>query len=310
MIDVDSPAGIPAGIYGAPPAQLAPALAHARQLSPLFPGADDLAATPAAAFASIVMAAPAGTLERRYAIAMALRALAPGEAFTALAANDKGGLRLAKELAAFGCAVEEASKSRWRICATRRPAVLIGLDEAVQAGGPQLVEGIGLWSQPGVFSWDRIDPGSRILAARLPALAGRGADLGCGVGFLALAVLRADGVQRLDLIDIDRRAIAAARANVIDPRAHFHWRDATGHAAGLKDLDFVVMNPPFHAAAIEDKSLGLAFIRRASQLLRPGGVCWLVANRHLPYEAALAAHFTSVRLDHEADGYKVFEAKA
>lgn len=306
MTDTDNPAGI----YGAPPAQLAPAPAHARQLSPLFPGAADLAAAPAGAFASVVMAAPAGTLERRYAIALALRALAPNGAFTALAANDRGGLRLAKELAAFGCAAEDTSKSRWRICATRRPAEVIGLDEALRAGGPQLAEAIGLWSQPGVFSWDRIDPGSRLLAARLPALKGAGADLGCGIGALALAVLQSPSVQRLDLIDIDRRAIACAQRNVADPRAHFHWRDATSHAAGLQALDFVVMNPPFHAAAIEDKSLGLAFIRRASQLLRRGGVCWLVANRHLPYEAALAAHFTAVRLDHEADGYKVFEAKA
>ena len=45
-------------------------------------------------------------------------------------------------------------------------------------------------------------------------------------------------------------------------------------------------------------------------MLRPGGVCWLVANRHLPYEATLTAVFKSVRLDHEADGFKIFEAKA
>ncbi len=298
------------GVYGVPPDQLAPVPAGARQLSPLYPGAADLAKAAAGSYGRIVIAAPAGTLERRYALALALRALASGAMLTVLAANDKGGARLAKELATFGCAVEEVSKSRCRICTTRRPDLAIGIDEALQAGGPRLVDAIGLWSQPGVFSWDRIDPASRLLAARLPPLKGAGADLGCGIGTLALAVLQSPSVRRLDLIEIDRRALAAAQRNVSDPRAHFNWVDATSHAEGLQALDFVVMNPPFHAAAIEDKALGLAFIRRAAQLLRRGGVCWLVANRHLPYEAALDAHFTTVRLDCEADGFKVFEAKA
>jgi 16S rRNA (guanine1207-N2)-methyltransferase len=114
----------------------------------------------------------------------------------------------------------------------------------------------------------------------------------------------------LDLVDIDRRAIDAARRNVTDPRAHHHWADACGGDARLNKLDFIVTNPPFHMGATEDKALGQAFIRNAAKILRRGGVCWLVANRHLPYEAALAAAFKSVRLDHEAGGYKIFEAKA
>jgi 16S rRNA (guanine1207-N2)-methyltransferase len=34
-----------------------------------------------------------------------------------------------------------------------------------------------------------------------------------------------------------------------------------------------------------------------------------VANRHLPYEAPLAAAFAGVRLAADAGGYKVFEAR-
>ena len=37
--------------------------------------------------------------------------------------------------------------------------------------------------------------------------------------------------------------------------------------------------------------LGAAFIDQAATSLRKGGVCWMVANRHLPYEAGLARHF-------------------
>ncbi|MFZ4122813.1 MAG: class I SAM-dependent methyltransferase [Caulobacterales bacterium] len=298
------------GMYGAPPGELGNPSAHARQLSPLVPGSVDLGSADPGSFSAITLLAPAGTLERRFAMAQALLALAAGGALTTIAPKDKGGARMRKELEAFGCAVEETSKRHHRLCVVRRPKALTGVDDALALGGPQVVEAIGLWSQPGVFSWDRVDPGSALLASRLPAFTGHGADLGCGIGFLSLHVLNSPAVERLDLIDIDRRAIDAAGRNVVDPRVHLVWGDARSGDGPAKALDFVVMNPPFHMAATEDKALGQAFIAGAARRLRPGGACWLVANRHLPYEAALTAAFKSVRLDHEANGYKVFEARA
>ncbi|MFM9864364.1 MAG: class I SAM-dependent methyltransferase [Micropepsaceae bacterium] len=298
------------GVYGTLPPDLARTPDSARQLSPLHPGACDLGAARPGSYSSIVMLAPAGTLERRCAMAEAQTALAHGAALTAIAPKDKGGARIKKELESFGCTVEETAKSHQRICVARRPETLIGVDEALNAGAPRFVEAIGLWSQPGVFSWDRIDPGSILLVSRLPPFKGHGADLGCGIGFLSHGVLRSPSVERLELVDIDRRAIEAARRNVGDPRAHHRWADARGNDARFVKLDFVVMNPPFHSGASEDKAVGQAFIRSAAQMLRPGGVCWLVANRHLPYEAVLSAVFKSVRLDHEADGFKIYEAKA
>ncbi len=147
-----------------------------------------------------------------------------------------------------------------------------------------------------------------MLARDLAPFSGRGADLGCGIGVLAHGVLTSPAVESLALVDIDRRAIEVARRNVADPRVSFHWDDVADGEPPLADLDFVVMNPPFHDTGVEDKRLGQQFIRRASQILRKGGVCWLVANRHLPYEKALAEHFAKVRLAQEANGFKVFEA--
>ncbi|HQR91188.1 MAG TPA: methyltransferase, partial [Caulobacter sp.] len=43
--------------------------------------------------------------------------------------------------------------------------------------------------------------------------------------------------------------------------------------------------------------------------LRKGGDLWLVANRHLPYEAILNEQFAKVRLAGETNGYKVYEAR-
>jgi 16S rRNA (guanine1207-N2)-methyltransferase len=270
------------------------------------PGSERLEDLANGSCATVTVLAPPGVLERRYVLAHALRALASGGRLTALAPKDRGGQRLAKELAEFGCAVDQASRRHHRICIALRPGRPAGLDAAVAAGGPQVPPALGLWSQPGIFSWDRQDPGSRMLIRHLPPLAGAGGDFGCGVGLLTLKALESSAIRRITLIDLDRRAIDAARRNMTDPRAETGWCDVR-HGT-LQDLDFVIMNPPFHDGGAEDRSLGEGFIRRAAASLRPGGVCWLVANRHLPYEAHLKTLFASARLVEQGDGFKIYEA--
>ena len=278
------------------------------QYSPLAPGASDLASVAAGTLPGFVMLAPPGTIERRYAIAQALRALQPGGKLTVLAPKDKGGSRLAQDLCLLGCSFEEMARRHHRICVTGGPGDAEAIAAALAEGAPQFVEDIGLWSQPGIFSWNRIDPGSALLLEHLPALSGRGADFGCGIGVLARAVLASPKVAHLDMIDIDRRAIEMAKRNIDDARVAFVWADArTLTRQGA--LDFVVMNPPFHEAGLENQALGQTFIQRAAAQLRSGGSCWLTANRHLPYEAILKPLFRRVTLVAEADGYKIYQAQ-
>ena len=282
------------------------------QTSPHVPGALALEDIEYASLTGMVMAAPPGTVERRYTLALSLRALKVGAPFTVMAPKEKGGNRIAKELETFGCKVEATSRRHQRICRTLRPNALDTETEehigaAIADGGQRFVDALNLWSQPGIFSWDRLDPGTALLLSVLPIFTGRGADLGCGLGVLARALLSSTNVTHIDLIDIDRRAIAAARRNVIDTRATFHWSDMRT-LVGVNDLDFVVMNPPFHDGGREDKALGQTFVRQCHRMLRGGGKAWLVANRHLPYESVLGAAFSDVTLRAEQEGFKVYEA--
>ena len=174
---------------------------------------------------------------------------------------------------------------------------------------PQPVEG-GMVTLPGVFSADGPDPGSRLLAAvlpeRLPPLV---ADLGAGWGWLAGQALTREGVEELHLIEADHAALECARANLPDPRVRFHWADALGFLPE-RPFDAVLCNPPFHTARAADPALGVAFVAAAARMLAPRGVLWLVANRHLPYEAALAVAFRQVEEMPGTPAFKLFRAGA
>jgi 16S rRNA (guanine1207-N2)-methyltransferase len=225
-----------------------------------------------------------------------------------LAPKTLGGARLRGELEAFGCEISERSRHHHRICQMRRPDTLRQVAEAITAGGPQRVPSLGLWSQPGLFSWDRLDPGSALLLAQPLRFEGAGVDLGCGAGVLARAALVHDAVTAMTLIDLDRRAMDAARRNLDDPRAHFLQHDLRRPPRGLTGLDFAVMNPPFHDGGVEDRALGRAFAAAAAAMLRAGGRLVMVANVALPFENLLAESFASVRNLARVGGYKVLEA--
>ena len=296
-------------LYGAPAPGLVDIPTGAVQVSPLMPGSEDLAAQPDASADQVLVYAPGGTIERDHVLAQALRVLKPGAPLLAFAPKDKGGNRLKKALERFGCTVIEDARRHHRFCNVVRPETPKDVEAAIAAGAPRLLPSLGAWSQPGVFSWDRLDAGSAQLLNLLPPLAGKGADLGCGIGLLAQRVLMSPAVTALTCIDVDRRAVDCARHNLDDPRVSVLWADVRRLSPAPSDLDFVVMNPPFHDGGTEDRDLGVAFVRAAAGMLRKGGVCWLVANRHLPYEAALAEAFSAVAVRGDGGGYKVIEAR-
>ena len=174
---------------------------------------------------------------------------------------------------------------------------------------PSLIE--DRWhTVPGVFSAGRVDAGSALLSAHLPAsLSGVVADLGAGWGYLAGSVLeRCPAVSHLHLVEAQGAALECARRNVTDSRGVFHWADATTWA-GIAGVDAVVMNPPFHMGRAAEPDLGRAFIANAARLLRPGGRLYMVANRHLPYEATLRDSFAEVAEIGGTSKFKLLSAK-
>lgn len=265
-------------------------------------------------FERVLVLAPRQRDESRALLARALAQLAPGGVVVACAANKEGARSMQDDLARLAGPVHALTKNHCRVCWTA-PMAAGQVDAALQAewralDAPRRIAGGRFLSRPGLFAWDRIDAASALLADSLPPdLAGRGADLGAGFGYLASEVLaRCPGVTGLDLYEAEARALALARENLAGARVPlgFHWHDVT---RGLAErFDFIVSNPPFHQGRADEPGLGQAFIAAAAGALRAGGRLWLVANRHLPYEAALARGFTGVRTVREDAGFKVIEA--
>lgn len=168
----------------------------------------------------------------------------------------------------------------------------------------QVIE--GFVTVPGGFSEGKIDRGSLLLVECLPPLKGRVADLGAGWGYLSRAILRNPDVTGLDMVEAEQLSLDCLCRNIDDPRATAHWADATRYEGG--PYDTVVMNPPFHTGRQGAPDLGQAFIATAARIVKPRGQVILVANRHLPYEAALRQRFAQVEEIGGDGGFKIIRA--
>ncbi|WP_049623540.1 class I SAM-dependent methyltransferase [Frateuria defendens] len=256
--------------------------------------------------------------ERRAVFARAVRAALPGGIVLACVPNAEGAKSAEADLAQLLGPLASLSKHKCRVFwgAVTEAGAAPALRDAWLALDAVRENAAGYFSRPGLFAWDRVDAASALLAAQLPRdLHGRVADLGAGYGYLAAQVVaHCPKVTAIDLYEAEGGALEPARRNLEravreSGRAvavGAHWHDVT---TGLPQrYDAIVSNPPFHQGRADLPDLGRAFIAAAAASLAPHGRLWLVANRHLPYEATLAARFAAVRVLVVQEGFKVIEA--
>lgn len=247
-------------------------------------------------------------------LARAWAAVTPGGLIVCAGRVDTGAASVARHLEEAAGAAEMIAKYHCKVFWIERTATTPTVfDEWASAGALHRVAETGYFSQPGLYSWDKIDRGSALLAEHLPADLGRRvADLGAGWGYLSAELLRrCPGVTALELFEAEGLALAAARRNLgeiggaVTPA--YHWHDVRA-GIGSKLFDTIVMNPPFHEGKEVDASLGQRFIAAAAEGLVLGGRLFMVANRQLPYEHALKLAFRRFKVIAETGLYKVIEA--
>ncbi len=245
------------------------------------------------------------------AIARALALLPAGATLAIDGAKTDGVDSLAKQVGAALPLDGSFAKAHGKVLSLTRPERLPPVVADWARAAELAPNAAGFMTAPGMFSADGPDPGSRRLAEAIDGkLKGRVADLGAGWGWLAAeALARCPAITAIDLYEAEARALDAARANVPDPRATFHWADVRFLGKVDRPYDAAIANPPFHVGRAAEPDLGAAFIAAAARLLKPAGRLWLVANRQLPYEAAVERAFQRWEKVSEDAFFKILRAE-
>lgn len=164
----------------------------------------------------------------------------------------------------------------------------------------------------GVFSADKLDPGTSVLLRESSPPEGvhRLLDLGCGYGVLAVALATACPGAEVDAVDVNLRALELTAANAashgVGERVHpFHPDDADDDVS----YDEIWSNPPIRIGKDALHELLLTWLPR----LRPGGVARLVVGKNLGADSLqrwLAEQGWRCERTASARGFRVFAVTA
>lgn len=249
--------------------------------------------------------------EAKFWIAQSLDHLDKDGVLILCAANDAGGSRLKSWMEEAGLQnIQTESKNKARVVWGVRPDHLSPVLAQWQQQGGVSNHDFGpmiLQTQPGIFSWDRIDTASQLLIENIPPIKGVVGDFGCGYGYLSYQVLQKNpAIQSITLVEADARALVCAEKNTGGTvSVNALWHDATKPLPGNPIFDVILMNPPFHTGKKTDTGLGQDFIRNASAHLKKNGYLYMVANTYLPYEETLQKSFSKVDSIVQKNGFKI-----
>jgi 16S rRNA G1207 methylase RsmC len=136
-----------------------------------------------------------------------------------------------------------------------------------------------LTTAKGVYSPDRLDPGTAILLADAPdpSPTGNLLDIGCGWGPISITLaLRSPGAHVWG-VDVNRRSLDLARTNAAAVGVDNITFCEPDEVPGDLRFDTIWSNPPIHVG----KAALHAILERWLPRLADGGVAHLVVQKHL-----------------------------
>lgn len=109
---------------------------------------------------------------------------------------------------------------------------------------------INICSDSGVFSKEKIDYGTNVLLNSLPILKQNSTilDVGCGYGIIGICLASAYPASKVDLIDVNERAIEITKKNI----KNNSLKNAECFTSNLfenieNNYDYIISNPPIRA---------------------------------------------------------------
>ncbi len=169
---------------------------------------------------------------------------------------------------------------------------------------------VEFYTQPGLFSYKRIDEGTRLLveAVKLPREDAVVLDLGCGYGVIGITLAKAHPKLRVYMVDVNPVAVELAKLNA----RHNGVADRVVVLRGnlyepVADIEFdlIVTNPPL-AAGMETVR---AIVEQGYGRLREGGSLQLVVRKGAgAVEEVMRRVFGEVEVLARKKGYTVLAA--
>lgn len=132
----------------------------------------------------------------------------------------------------------------------------------------------------GVFSKKTVDFGSRLLVETIDfseLVSGDILDVGCGYGPIGLALAKEDAERKVEMVDVNERALGLAKQNSSNNRLAnvlIHPSDIYESVEG-KDFAAIVSNPPIRAG----KKVVHGILTGAFDLLKEGGTLTIVIQK-------------------------------
>jgi 16S rRNA G1207 methylase RsmC len=165
----------------------------------------------------------------------------------------------------------------------------------------------------GVFSAERLDPGTAVLLRKAPLPGARGGvflDLGCGYGPISMVLAATSQLATVYAVDVNTRALDLVTQNA----------EALGYVERVIPVtpdavptdvvfDEIWSNPPIRVG----KTALHEMLARWLPRLAPGGSAWLVVNRNLgadSLQAWLTGESWQVERHASQKGYRVLRVAA
>ncbi|MGW5241292.1 class I SAM-dependent methyltransferase [Monashia sp. NPDC004114] len=138
---------------------------------------------------------------------------------------------------------------------------------------------LSLTTARGVYSPDRLDPGTAILLAGVPdpSPTGQLLDIGCGWGPISIVLARRSPLARVWGVDVNRRSLDLARANAAAAGVTNATFSEPDEVPDDIRFDTIWSNPPIHVG----KPALHAILERWLPRLTDDGVAYLVVQKHL-----------------------------
>jgi 16S rRNA (guanine1207-N2)-methyltransferase len=162
-------------------------------------------------------------------------------------------------------------------------------------------------SLPGIFSYDRLDEGTKMLLAAVNIPVGaKVLDAGCGYGIIGLfAAIRGAGL--VHLVDNDLLSVEASR-ETLSVNSINHAEVIAGDLLNMPlpdKYDLVLSNPPFHIGHAVDYQIAHTLIENSLRALNPGGRLIIVANRFIRYNRLIQEIYGNITILAESGKFHV-----